>query len=94
MQNKFINLLPEWFKSIHSLLVNNVDKIAHFSVMYMIADIMIRFDLSFTFVAVTTFIIALVKEVFDKIVTLKWSLLDFIATFLGGILAIIINNLQ
>lgn len=81
-------------KQLHTILTNNVDKIAHFSFMYMIADILLNFGLSVTFIAIATFIIALGKEVFDKIVTLKWSLLDFIATFLGGILAIIINNLQ
>ena len=79
-------------KQLHTLLTNNVDKIAHFSFMYMLVDILLNFGLSVTFVAIATFIIALGKEFFDKIVTLKWSFLDFVFTFLGGILAIIINN--
>jgi len=92
MQEKLINILPEWFKSIHSLLANNVDKVAHFSFMYMVADIILKYEISIIIVSLASFIIAIGKEIFDKLVTNKWSLLDFIFTFLGGILAIIINK--
>ena len=80
-------------KTLHQLLTNNVDKIAHFAVMYLIVDVLFEIGLSVVFIAIMTFIVAIGKEIFDKIVTLKWSFTDFVATFLGGILSIVINNL-
>jgi hypothetical protein len=84
-------------KKLHTFLTNNVDKFAHLAVMYMIADLLLTYDISFyfkestTFVAVLTFLTAMGKEIFDKITTFKWSFWDFVFTFGGGITAILIN---
>ena len=79
-------------KKLHTILTTNVDKIAHFSFMYMLVDIGLNLGLSVVFLAIASFVIAVGKEIFDKIVTKQLSVIDFFATFLGGILSIIINT--
>jgi len=85
MQEKFINLLPEWFKSIP-----HFDKILHLIaglVIYFVACLFI----DNVYALLVVFTIALGKELIDNRPN-KESTYDFLATFILPLLICIIQN--
>lgn len=86
MQEKFINLLPNWFKAIP-----NYDKILHLIaglVIYFVACLVI----DNVYALLVVFAFALGKELIDNIPN-RQSTYDFIATFGVPLIICIIQNI-